>query len=167
MKKLFPSIFLIFILLFLEIPSLAQTRIAVFPFMNKDGNLKLNIWCYKFQDSLTKALLRRDPDEKHYRIVPSDSIESLLAQMNLDPNNPQYQSDMWKAADTIHVKWVVMGNFNINGERFLIDCYAYNVKTKLANPKYQARDIFKKEEKVMESIEEIVDTILPLFIPQK
>jgi hypothetical protein len=60
-----------------------------------------------------------------------------------------------------------MGNFNINGGRFLIDGYTFNMKTKLPNAKYQAKDIFKKEEKVMECIEEIVDAIIPLFIPGK
>ncbi|MCL5991891.1 MAG: hypothetical protein M1419_07290 [Bacteroidetes bacterium] len=165
MKKL---IFLIVGLIIVSvISSFSQVRIAVFPFMNKDGNLKLNLWCYKFQDSLTKALINRDPEEKFFRIVPFDSVESILAQLNLDPNNPQYQSDMWKAADSIHVKWVVTGNFIINGGKFLIDAYAFNMKTKLPNSKYQAKDIFKKEEKVMECIEEIVDAIAPLFIPVK
>ena len=155
------------LIVFSAISSFSQVRIAVFPFMNKDGNLKLNIWCYKFQDSLTKALYNRDPEEKYFRIVPYDSVESILAQLNLDPNNPQYQSDLWKAADSIHVKWVVTGNFNINGGRFLIDGYAFNMKTKLPHQKYRAKDIFKKEEKVMECIEEIVDAIIPLFIPEK
>ena len=155
------------LIIFSAISSFSQVRIAVFPFMNKDGNLKLNLWCYKFQDSLTKALFNRDPEEKYYRIVPFDSVENILAQLNLDPSNPQYPSDMWKAADSIHVKWVVTGNFIINGGRFLVDGYAFNMKTKLPNSKYQAKDIFKKEEKVMECIEEIVDAVIPLFIPGK
>lgn len=119
------------------------------------------------QDSLTKSMFSKDPEEKYYRIVPFDSVELILAQLNLDPNNPQYQSDMWKAADSLHVKWVVAGNFIINGERFLIDGYAFNVKTKLPNPKYHAKDIFKKEQNVMECIGEITDAIIPLFIPGK
>ncbi len=166
MKKLFPLLLFFSFLIFTHSLT-AQTRIAVFPFMNKDGNFKFNIWCYKFQDSLTKALFKIDPDKKYFDIVPSDSIESLLAELNLDPNNPEYQSDMWKAAKMLNIKWVVMGNFNINAGTFLIDCYAYNVRTKLANQKYHAKDIFKKEDKVMECIDEIVTSIIPLFIPQK
>ena len=107
MKKM--CFFIAGLIIFSAISSFSQVRIAVFPFMNKDGNLKLNIWCYKFQDSLTKALYNRDPEEKYYRIVPYDSVEGILAQLNLDPNNPQYKSDMWKAADSISVMWVVTG----------------------------------------------------------
>lgn len=165
MKKFIDFIVCLFVIF--SFTAHSQVRIAVFPFMNKDGNLKLNIWCYKLQDSLTKSMFAKDPEEKYYRIVPFDSVEQMLAQLNLDPNNPQYQSDMWKAADSLNVKWVLCGNFIINGERFLIDGYAFNVRTKLPNPKYHARDIFKKEANVMECIGEISDAIFPLFLPGK
>lgn len=128
------------------------TRVAVFPFENRDGNMKYNLWSYKLQDSLSKAFVQNDPDELNYHIVPADSVEKMLAEMNLDPTNPQYLSDMWKAVEKLNVQRVVIGNFNIQANRFLINAYIYDPKTKLPNPNYQARDIFKSEDKVYESI---------------
>ncbi|MFA6571925.1 MAG: hypothetical protein WCT77_11895, partial [Bacteroidota bacterium] len=142
----------------------AQSRVAVLPFENKDGKLSLNVIAYKLQDSLTKSLIAKDPEEKYYRVVPIDSIEALLAQFNLDPTNPQYASDVWKAVKQLHIKYVLLGNFNVNSGNFLINAYIFNVHTKIAVPRYQAKDIFKTEEKVMESIPEIIESIIGFWI---
>ena len=145
---------------------IAQTRIAVLPFQNMDGKLERNIWCYKLQDSLTNALKAKDPDCKYFKIVPSDSIEQILAGMNLDPNNPQYLSDMWKAVKILNIEKVISGNFNIQADRYLINAYIYEVRTRMAVPDYQARDIFKSEENIMESIPMIVKRIIKGLITE-
>ena len=63
----------------------SQTRYAVLPFQNMEGKIDLNIWSYKLQDSLQKALMKLDPENKFMQIVPADSIEDALAEINLDP----------------------------------------------------------------------------------
>lgn len=139
----------------------AQERIAFFPFINMDGKLSLNIWCYNLQDSLTNAIIAKSPDQQSFYIVPSDSIIMLLAEYNIDPNNPQYVSDMWKVAKELKIKKVVTGNFNIQAEKFLINAYVYDVRMKLPYPGAQARDIFKSEEEIYEAIPEIVEKVFP------
>lgn len=140
---------------------IAQTRIAVLPFQNKDGLMDLNVWSYKLQDSLYKSLKEQDPAQENFVVVPADSIEAVLSSMNLDPNNPQYLSDMWKAVISLNIQKVITGNFNIQAEKFLINAYIYDVVTKMPNPRFQARDIFKSQAEIMESIGIITRRLMP------
>jgi TolB-like protein len=161
MKKLLLTLALVVCISSLAI---SQTRIVVLPFANMDGNIKLNIYSYKLQDSLFKALQQFDPDGKNFQLVPLDSVEIILADLNLDPNNPQYQTDMWKAVKLLKVQKVVSGNFNLQAERFLINGYIIDVETKLYDKANQARDIFKKEERILEAVPTIIKRISPALI---
>ena len=163
MKKIF-SVF-VFVLLFTTITISAQTRISCLPFQNMDGLLTLNLLSYQLQDSVSNSLKSADPEEKFYRIVPKDSIEQVLAEFNLDPTSPQYASDLWKAVKKLNVEKAIMGNFNVQADRILINAYIYNVKTKMALPNFQAKDIFKAEDKVMESVPVIIKRLLPALKP--
>ena len=169
MKKTLRCGLLVLLLLvfILQIPVFSQPiRLAVLPFQNRDGDLKLNIWSYKLQDSVFNALKEQDPEENYYHLVPMDSVEAILFQLNTDPTNPQFPSDMWKAVDSLNVKEVVSGNFNFEDEKFLINAYVFNVRLKLPNPRYQARDIFKREEVIMEAVPEIIESLIPALIPE-
>lgn len=161
MKKL---LFTLALVVFISSLAISQTRIVVLPFANMDGNIKLNIYSYKLQDSLFKALQQVDPDGKNFQLVPLDSVEIVLADLNLDPNNPQYQTDLWKAVKLLKVQKVVSGNFNLQAERFLINGYIIDVETKLYDKANQARDIFKKEERILEAVPTIIKRISPALI---
>jgi len=161
MKKL---LFTLALVVFISSLAISQTRIVVLPFANMDGNIKLNIYSYKLQDSLFKALQQVDPDGKNFQLVPLDSVEIVLADLNLDPNNPQYQTDLWKAVKLLKVQKVVSGNFNLQAERFLINGYVIDVETKLYDKANQARDIFKKEERILEAVPTIIKRISPALI---
>ncbi len=149
---------------FLSLSCFSQTRIAVMPLDNMDGKLDKNVWCYNMQDTLYKELLKADPEHKFYIVVPPDSIEDELAKLNLDPANPQYKSDVWKALANLKIKKVVLGNFNLKGEKFLMNFYIYDVKMKLADPTNQIRDLFKDEKDLYLTVPEIMNAILPGFI---
>lgn len=159
MKKLL--FFLLVFVTFLSYMAVSQIRIAVLPFQNMDGDLSLNILSYKLQDSVANLLRQYDSLQQHFVVIPSDSIDFLVSQFNLDPTNPQYPTDIWKAVKMLNANLVISGTFNRKAERILINAYIYDVKTKLAFPDYQARDIFKPEDKVMEAVPIIVKKILP------
>lgn len=146
--------FLIFILslIFSYQTGVSKTRIVVLPFQNMDGQLELNLVSYQLSDSLNLKLLEDEELSDKIEIVPLDSVEMIMADLNLDPTNPQYPSDMWKAISLLNVSKVVTGNFNVQAERFLINAYIYDVETKLPDPNYQVRDIFKKKEKILEAV---------------
>lgn len=139
----------------------AQIRVAVLPFQNMDGNLNLNVLSYQLQDSVSHLLREKDPEGKKFVIIPPDSIDLLVSQYNLDPLNPQYPSDMWKAVRNLQANVVISGTFNQKADRILINAYIYDVETKLPYPDYQARNIFKSRENVMESVPIIVSKLLP------
>lgn len=141
-------------------------RIAILPFQNMDGKMEYNIISYDLQDSLTKVFIQADPEEKYYRVVPSDSVELLLSDLNIDPTNPQYPSDLWKVIRLLNVKYVITGNFNMEAKRILINAYIYNVRTKLPLKDHQARDIFKPIENYFEAIPIISETLLKAFIKE-
>lgn len=158
-------IILSLIIIFLNVNLLSQTRIAVLPFQNMDGKIEKNIICYELQDSIFKELKLLDVESKFYYVVPADSVEDVLATLNLDPSNPQYTSDLWKAVKILNIKKVISGNFNIQGNKILLNAYIYDAKMKLADPKNQIRDIFKDEDKFLESVDLIVKSILPAIKP--
>ena len=144
----------------------AQERIAVLPFRNMDGNLALNHWCAKFSDSVAAGLRLRDSSSKHYFVVSQDSVAETLAMLNLDPTNPQYESDMWKAVAMLKITRVITGNFNVQAGKMLINCYNYEVATKLPNPVGQARNLFKSLDKPLETVPTIVNKMYMGLVPQ-
>lgn len=139
----------------------AQVRIAVLPFRNMDHDIKYNPWCLEFADSLRLALASADPSGATYSIVPADSVEMAIASLNLDPTNPQYESDMWKAVRGLGVRKAVQGNFQLRGERVLINCYIYDMESMLADQTNQAKDLYKSPTTYLEAIRPIVKRISP------
>ncbi len=167
MFRIIVKIFFFFIVsILISFIAQSQTRYAVLPFQNMEGKIELNIWSYKLQDSLQKALIKLDTENKYMQIVPADSIEDALAEINLDPTNPEYLTDMWKTVKSLNVEKVITGNFYIRAGNLLINAYVYNVRTKLAYPKYQAKNIFKKEKDGLKAVNIIVKRLKPLLIPQ-
>jgi len=157
----------VILLLFTTIANIsAQTRIAVLPFTNMDGNARYNLWCYNLQDSIASEMRQQDYDENYFRIVPSDSVEYVLSEMNLDPASPQYLSDLWLAVKKLNVEHVISGNFKVQANRFLINAYIYNVATKIPLPDYQVRDIFKREERIYEAVPIIVRKLKQAYISE-
>ena len=139
-------------------------RVAFLPFTNQEGELELNVWCYDLQDSLQKRFAELDPEEKYYRIIPYEEIETILSDMNFDPANPQFASDMWKVVEQLNADYVISGNFVIEANRFLINTYIYDVSIKLPVTTHQARDIFVPLDKVMRSIVPISKKLSGYFI---
>ena len=139
----------------------AQVRVVVLPFRNMSHDIKYNAWNYQFGDSLRAALVEADPEAREYVIVPSDSVELALADLNLDPNNPQYESDMWKAVRNLGARKAVQGNFQLRGERVLINCYVYDMESMMADATNQAKDIYKSPTTFLEAIRPIVKRIRP------
>jgi TolB-like protein len=139
----------------------AQTRVAVLPFQNMDGNIKYNVWSDRLADSVNTLLASKDPSHQHFIVVSIDSVRMLLAEMNLDPTHPEYASDMWKAAQKLGATTVVTGNFNIQNGNLLVNAYVYDTESRLANPTHQAKDLFKPEEMILTTVPVIVKRLLP------
>lgn len=145
----------------------AQERIGVFPFRNMDGQLEYNVWCARLSDSLSVALQHEDSLHAVFYIVPSDTVAEILAEMNLDPSNPQYESDKWKAAQRLGISRVVTGNFNIqSGGKMSLNAYVYDVATKLPDGMNQAKNLYKEIDKALETIPKMVKKLLPSLKPQ-
>lgn len=142
-------------------PAVAQQRIAVLPFRNMDHDIQYNAWSIEMADSLYKAIAAMDPQQKDFVLVPPDSIEMAIAELNLDPTNPQYESDMWKAIRTLNVTKAVQGNFQLRGDRVLINCYIYDMSSMLADQTFQAKDLYKGKTTYLETIKPIVKRIYP------
>jgi len=163
-KIIILTIFLFFNYAFSQ--PVGQIRVAILPFENADGRMEYNIWSYQLQDSLAKYLISKDPNEFNYRIVPIDSIEILLAELNINPYNPQYASDMWKVVEKLNCQKVISGNFNIQHKKFLINAYIYIPELKLPDPRYQVKDIFKDitDEDIYSAVELIGKRLRPAIL---
>lgn len=157
MKKL---IIIYFIFSFVSLFS--QDKVVVLPFINSDGKLEKQNICYELQDSLYKSLELLE--NKNFELIPIIDVETALADLNIDPSNPQYKSDMWKACKILNANKVITGNFNFEAGKFLVNAYIYDVRMKMPNPKYQAKDIFKTNEAYMSSIPEILDALKPALV---
>jgi hypothetical protein len=162
--KMFTKFLFVIVFLAGSFQIFSQIRVAVLPFRNMDGNMQFNKYCYKLQEELTAAFIEKDKDAKLMQIVPADSIESILAGLNLDPNNPQYQSDLWKVLENMNVNTAILASFNIQANRFLINAFIYDVRTKIPNLQFQAKDIFKSEQNLSECIPVIVKRLYPFYM---
>ena len=131
-------------------------RIAVLPFSNLDGNLELNKYGFELQDSLTRALKTSDLEENNITVVPAEEIIAALKEMNVDASNPNFDGNKWDIVPNLNVDKIVSGNFRIVGSRFLINAYIYYPQTQLSDPDFQAKDIFRREDKVLDAVPIIV-----------
>ncbi|NQW30680.1 MAG: hypothetical protein HQ472_09230 [Ignavibacteria bacterium] len=141
--------------------SFAQQRVVVLPFRNMDGAIKYNIWCFELADSLRKGLLSVNPDQKEFVIVDPDSVDLAISELNLDPTNAQYQSDVWTAVENLHADKVVQGNFFLRGERVLLNAYVYSVEYKMSDPENLAKDLYKTPTTYLESVRIMVKKLYP------
>lgn len=142
----------------------AQTRVAVLPFRNMDGHIERNVWSIKLADSLRTALLNIDPTQTAFVFIPADSVEMAISELNLDPTNPQYESDVWKAVAALGAQRVVTGNFFLQGERVLMNAYVYDVATKMPNPTHQAKNLFKSPATYLEAVAVMAKRLHPALL---
>ena len=154
----------LFVLFTFSSQAYSQERIAVLPFRNMDGLISLTPLCTKLADTVATELIKADPQMKFIYVVPSDSVNEVLASLNLDPQNPQYDSDMWKAVAQLKINRVVSGLFNVQGDKLLVNAYVYEVATKLPDPTNQAKNLFKPKDQIMEIIPKLMKKIIPAFI---
>jgi len=141
--------------------AVAQTRVAILPFRNMDGAIKYNPWCMQLSDSLTKELLAIDPSQKKFIIIPADSIEMAISELNLDPTNPQYESDVWKAVKSLRAERVIQGNFFMQHERVLLNAYIFDPDTKMSDPVNQAKNMYKSPAAILEVIKPMARKLHP------
>ena len=135
----------------------SQTTIAVLPFSNLDGEFSHNQWCYDLQDSVAQELIKLDLEGTYFRIIPTSEINDALSDLNIDANNPLFDAEKWKVIQElekkdIKVDRIISGTFRIVAKRYLVNGYIYYPETQLTDPDYQAKDIFKKEEKLLEAV---------------
>lgn len=139
----------------------AQQRVAVLPFRNMDRDIQYNAWSVQLADSVYKALRVHEGFGKDFVLIEPDSIEMAIAALNLDPTNPQYESDMWKAVRTLGATKAVQGNFQLRGDRVLINCYIYDMSSMLPDGTNQAKDLYKSTTTFLETVRPIVKRISP------
>lgn len=149
---------------FVTVGAVAQTRVAILPFRNMDGHIGRNPWTTQLSDSLTKAVLAIEPTQTKFMVIPADSVEMAISELNLDPTNPQYESDIWKAVSTLGAAKVVQGNFFLQGDRVLLNVYVYDIATKMADPVNQAKNIYKSPTTFLEAIRPMAKKIHPALM---
>lgn len=152
--------------LFFSVTLFSQTKIAILPFSNLDGNGDYNKYCYELQDSLTKAFQEVDAEKKFIDVLSSEEVDNAMSDMNLDANSPNFDGDKWKVLEILKCDRVISGSFKVVGERFIINAYIYYPETRISDQTYQAKDIFKKEEKLLESVSVIVKRLSKAFISE-
>lgn len=149
------------VLLLASMSVAAQQRVAVLPFRNMDRDIQYNAWSLQLADSVYKALRAHESFGKDFVLIEPDSIEMAIAELNLDPTNPQYESDMWKAVRTLGATKAVQGNFQLRGDRVLINCYIYDMTSMLPDSKNQAKDLYKSTTTFLETVRPIVKRLSP------
>lgn len=168
MKKMLLSLIIVIFcfVIFCHCNLFSQIKIAVLPFSNLDGDNALSTWCYQLQDSLTKALQSLDVEQKYIIIVPAEEIIAALQEQGIDANNSNFDSEKWKVVSSLNVDKIISGTFRITANRFLINSYIYYPETLLSDPDFQARDIFRRADKVLEAVPMIVRQLSKAFMPE-
>ena len=140
----------------------AAERVAILPFRNYNGSLDYAAPSYTLADSL-HAMLQPLSEEGKLDLVPIDSVEFALAGLNLDPSNPQYESDMWRAVEQLRADKVITGTYNVKYKKIFVNAYIYDVATKIQEQKYQAKNIYKKYDKALEAVSKVYKKTGPVF----
>jgi TolB-like protein len=135
----------------------APTKITVLPFTNIDGDIDRNIVAYDLQESIY-ALIEAMEDDS-FELVPLEEVEFELSGLNLDPSNPQYESDLWKAVNNLGVKKVLLGSYDYDNGKYLVNAYVYDSRMKLPHPRFQSKDNFVDEDKVTTLSDKIVNDL--------
>lgn len=158
MKKNLNLFVLTIIFLFIIVSmSFSQLRVAVLPFQNMDGNLENNAWSFRLQDSVSTLLMELQHESLGFIVVPPDSVEEALAEYNLDPMSPEFDSDMWKAINDLNIDKVISGSFVlVSSTRFVVNAYVYDVALKLPDPDHQAHNLSRPEKRLYEVVPIIV-----------
>ena len=154
------------IIVFCNFNLLSQIKIAVLPFSNLDGDYSLNKWCYELQDSLTKAMQEYDKEHKYFTVIPAEEVLTALKNKEIDANSPTFDTDKWDISSDLNVDRIISGTFRITAKRFLINSYIYYPETHLSDPDFQARDIFKKEDKIFDAVPIIVRQLSKAFVAE-
>jgi TolB-like protein len=149
-------------LLVLGVASLcAQVRVAVLPVKNLDGNMQLLTYSYAIADSLRALLVAHPEHGRAFVVVPADTVEQVLSEFSLDPTSPQFESDLWRAIAKLNCTYAITGSFEITGGRMVLNLYAYDVATKLADQTNAARNLFKAPEHIFEVLPIAVRKLVP------
>lgn len=152
---------IIFVLLCVVYSLVGQVRVAVLPIKNLDGNMQLLTYSYAIADSL-RVLLSAHPEHgKQFSVLPADTMEQALAEFNLDPSSPQFESDLWRGIAKLNCKYAITGSFEITGGRMVLNLYVYDVATKLADQTHAARNLFKAPDKIFEVLPIAVKKLVP------
>ncbi len=142
--------------------ALAAERVAILPFRNYNGSLDYAAPSYTLADSLHSMLQPLNESGK-IQLVPIDSVEFALAGLNLDPSNPQYESDMWRAVEMLQADKVITGTYNVKYKKIFVNAYIYDVKTKIQNQEYQAKNVYKKYDEALETVAKVYKALAPFF----
>ncbi|MCX7930530.1 MAG: hypothetical protein N2663_07410 [Chlorobi bacterium] len=152
---------LLFTLVTAAVAATAQVRVAVLPIKNLDGNMRLLTYSYAIADSLRTLFMHHPDHGTGFTVIPADTMEQALAEFNLDPTSPQFESDLWRAIARLNCKYAITGSFEVTGGRMVLNLYAYDVTTKLADPTNAARNLFKAPEYIFEVLPTAVKKLVP------
>lgn len=142
------------------IDSFSQTTIAVLPFRNMDGNIKLDVYSSKLSDSLYKEI-EKITGELGIKLITNEQVEKAIASLKEGETHPNYEATMWKAAEMLGTNKVVSGTFNMQNDRLLVNAYIYDSVLRLQDSQNRAINLFKAPESVMEVIPIIVRKLKP------
>ena len=152
--------------LFFSVVVCSQTKIAILPFSNLDGNADYNKYCYEIQDSLTKAFLNVDAEKKIIDVLSLEEVDNAMSDMNLDANAPNFDGEKWRVLEILQCDRVISGTFRVVGERFVVNAYIYYPATRVSDLVHQAKDIFKREDKILEVVPVITRRLSKAFITE-
>jgi len=150
--------FLVVTCMLLSAAIAAPSKVTVLPFTNIDGEIDRNIVAYDLQEAI-HAELEAIGEGNGFELVPLIDVEMELSGLNLDPSNPQYESDLWKAVNNLGVKKVVLGSYDYDDGKYLVNAYVYDSRMKLPHPRFQSKDNFIDEAKVTELAKKIVNDL--------
>jgi len=157
MKKRFYQTVIVILTIFITTNlAEAQLRVAVLPFQNMDGKMEYNAWCYRLQDSVSKMFVELQQENSTFVVIQPDELEEALAEYNLDPQSPEYESDLWKAISDLSIDRVISGDFVFTSNRFVVNAYIYDVELKLPDPDNQVHNLAKPEARLYEVVPVIV-----------
>lgn len=141
--------------------SAEPVTVAIFPLKNAYGEVKYDSLAWSYADSLFAYLNTQAGAGTVFTIIPMDDIRDQMLALNVDPNSPSYETEIFKIAKALGAKKVMWGSYLVKYEKANIEIKVIDAKTLMPDRKNIAEKIRAPFPEALSTVAEAGTKLLP------
>lgn len=137
------------------------TMVAVFPLKNLYDDAKYDELIWNYADSLVSYLNSKPGAGETFSLLPMDEIRDQMLALNVDPQAPAYETEIFKIVKALGAKKVIWGTYLVKYEKSNIDLVIIDAKTLMKDQKNIAQKIRAPFPESLSTVAAAGDKLLP------